>query len=182
MAPGKLSKRGHLPRAGKQGSTLCTMVLAQQSGPRLPMPRRGRAPWLSWKEGVPRAAPQRQGCPPWTNHCVQCLKAQNKKGPHYTERQTESQRGDKNRPSSRSRGVAELKQKARFSDSSSSALFMTSCRQLKPGVIWLTQLGSEHRVSIPPQVCSVEHYEKLYKESRVLWSGDMEECHTLSLC
>lgn len=47
------------------------------------------------------------------------------------ERETESQRGNKHCPSSCNKGVAELKSKARFTDSSFCALSMTSCVQLK---------------------------------------------------
>lgn len=61
---------------------------------------------------------------------VHCPKAQHREGPHYMERETESQRGDKHCPSSCSKGAAELKQKARSTDSSFRALSMTSCVQL----------------------------------------------------
>lgn len=47
------------------------------------------------------------------------------------ERETESQRGDKHCPSSCNKRAAELKQKARCTDSSSRALSMTPCVQLK---------------------------------------------------
>lgn len=96
-------------------------------------------------------------------YCVQYSKAQDGKGPHHIGRETESQRGDKNCPSLRSKGVAELKQKGRFPDSSSSALSMTSRGQVKPGVIWLIHRGSEKRLWTPPRECSEEHYETLYE-------------------
>ena len=62
-----------------------------------------------------------------------CVQSRLAHYPHYLERETESHRGDKNCPSTYSKGVAELKQKPRFSDSFSSALSMTSCGQHNPG-------------------------------------------------
>lgn len=88
------------------------------------------------------------------------------KGADHIERESESQRGDKNCPSSHSKGIAEPKLKARFSDSSSRASSKISCGELKPGVIQLTQRGSE-KVLTPPKVCSGEYSGTFYK-SRVV--------------
>lgn len=85
------------------------------------------------------------------------------KSPHYIGRETESQRENKNCPSSHSKEMAELKPRERFSDSSSRASSMMSYGLRKPGVIWLTQQGSEKKVVTPPKLCSREHhYGTLY--------------------
>lgn len=117
MAPRKLPESGDLPTSAKQGLALCITVP-------------GPAVWDEAANESRTSHPVEAGTRSWRKerefqgwhsgarvstlgnlYCVQCLKAQNTEGPHHTERETESQRGDKNCPSSCSKGAAELKQK-----------------------------------------------------------------------
>ena len=102
--------------------------------------RRGQAPWLSGEDGVPglhsssKTVCTGQALP----HSVSKASTEQLKGADHIERESKSQRGDKNCPSSHSKGIAELKLKARFSNSSSRVSSKISCGELKPGVIQLT--------------------------------------------
>ena len=82
------------------------------------------------EDGIPGVAQRSKD--KWTEQTLLCVQSLVAHYPHYLERETESQRGDKHCPSTHSKGVAELKQKPRFSDSSSNALSMTS-------IMWTTQ-------------------------------------------
>lgn len=116
--------------------------------------RRGQAPWLSGEEGVParNMATQMSALDQLYYH-VQGLRPRAAEKPSIG-RETESQREDKNCPSSHSKEMEELKPRERFSDSSSRASSMMSYGLRKPGVIWLTQQGSEEKVVTPPKLCS----------------------------